>query len=128
MAKLIHKSQVINYLNLSEEFLESAKENLDKKRFNVAAFNSIQSIINSNDGLTIYFLGKRGTRSHNEAMLLHMDVVKMISDSSGKKILRDALEKRNEAGYLGKLLGKKDAEKLVKNASLFFKWVHTLVL
>ena len=123
----MNKKQAINYIHQAEEFLESAKENLESERYNVAGFNAIQSMINANDGLTIYHLGRRASKDHREAVIFHTDVFKIINDGSWRKKLKDALDMRTKAGYLGTELSKSDAEKLVRYSSQFLSWVknHT---
>ena len=92
MVREVTKREAKNYLMQAEEFLESAKDNLEKKRFNAAGFDAIQAIINANDALTIYFLERRASKDHREAMKLHVDVVRIINDSSCRSILKNALD------------------------------------
>ena len=123
MVSGIKKKQAIQYIQQAEEFLESAKQNLESKRYNVAGFNAIQSMINANDALTIYFLERRASRDHREAIKLHIDVVKIINDGAWRKKLKDAIDMRSNAGYMGTNISKADAEKLVRYGSQFIGWV-----
>ncbi|MBI4015612.1 MAG: HEPN domain-containing protein [Candidatus Aenigmarchaeota archaeon] len=123
MVKEVKKEEAADYLKQAGEFLESAADNLNKNRLNAAGFDATQSIINANDALTIFFLGKRASKDHREAIQFHTDVVRIINDSAGRKIIRDALEMRNTAGYLGTSVSKAVAENLVKEAMKFIEWV-----
>ncbi len=123
MVKEVNKREAADYLKQALEFLESAADNLNKSRFNAAGFDATQSIINANDALTIFFLGKRASRDHREAIQFHTDVVRIINDNAGRKIIRDALEMRNTVGYLGTPVSKAGAENLVKEAAKFIGWV-----
>jgi HEPN domain-containing protein len=127
MVKEIRKHEAGNYLEQSGEFLESARDNLDKDRFNAAGFNAIQSMINANDALTIFFLEQRASKDHKEAVLLHVEVVRIINDSSCRGIFKEAMDLKSTAGYLGKSVSKGEAEKLLKNAIRFLEWVKMYV-
>jgi hypothetical protein len=70
-------------------------------------------IINANDALTIYFLGRCASKDHREAIKLHVDVIRITNDNTCKKIIRDALEIRTSVGYLGKSISRGGSERLV---------------
>ena len=127
MVSEVKKKEAIQYLKQSEEFLASSKDNLKNTRYNAAGFNAIQSMINANDALTIYFLERRASRDHREAIKMHIDVVKIINDSSWRKKLKEALDMRSNAGYTGANISKNDAEKLVRHAIQFNGWVEKLL-
>jgi HEPN domain-containing protein len=124
MVREVSKREASGYLKQADEFLASAQENLVKGRFNAAGFNAIQAIVNANDALTIYFLERRASKDHREAVKLHVDVVKIINDSSCRSIIKNALDARSAVGYLGKPTSKKEAEKLVRPAIKFIEWVR----
>ena len=127
MVKEVSKSESAGYLKKSEEFLESARDSFNKERFNAAGFDATQSIINANDALTIHFLGKRASKDHREAIQFHLDVVRIISDDAGRKILADALDIRNLVGYLGESIRKSESEKIIRSAAKFIDWVKKFV-
>lgn len=103
MVREIRKLEVGSYLDQSEEFLESARDNMNKDRFNAAGFNAIQSMINANDALTIFFLEQRASKDHKEAVRLHVDVIRIINDSSCRNLFKNALDLKSTVGYLGKV-------------------------
>ncbi|MFQ6127785.1 MAG: HEPN domain-containing protein [Thermoplasmata archaeon] len=123
MVRKVRRSDAFGYLRQAEEFLSSAQDNLQLERFNVAGFNAIQSTINANDALTIYFLERRASANHREAIRLHIDVIKVIKDDAQRDKLKKSLDMRSTAGYLGKPISEKDARKLVRYAAAFTKWV-----
>ncbi|MCK4444712.1 MAG: HEPN domain-containing protein [Thermoplasmata archaeon] len=127
MARKVRKSEAKNYLRQAEEFLGSAQDDLQQKRFNVAGFDAIQSIMNANDALTIFFLEMKASRNHREAIRLHRDVAKTTKNGSKREILRKSLDMRSKTGYLGKPISRKDARKLVRYAESFLGWVKTYV-
>lgn len=114
-----------NFMRQAGEFLASAEDNIAKGRYNAAGFDAIQSIVNSNDALTIYYLGVRGSRDHKEAYRLHVDVVRILNDASCRDILKQSLDMRPVAGYLGKDLSEADANMLVRNALKYIVWVKS---
>ena len=124
MASEIKKKEATQYLEQAEEFLASSKQNLENGRYNVAGFNAIQSMINANDALTIYYLERRASRDHREAIKMHIDVVKIINDNAWRKKLKESLDMRSNAGYMGTNISRGDAEKLVRHASQFIGWVR----
>lgn len=127
MVREVKREEALEYLKKAEEFISSAQDNIIKNRFNVAGFEATQSIINANDALTVFFLEKRASAEHREAVKLHIDVVRAISDGTGRTIIKNALDMRSAAGYLGESLSKGDAENLVKSAIKFIEWVKGYV-
>lgn len=127
MVKEVARQEASKYLRQADEFLDSARDNLAKNRCNAAGFDAIQAMINANDALTIYFLEKRASRDHKEAVRLHVDVVRVTNDSSYRNILKEALDTRSEAGYLGSQIGKNNAERLIGHAIKFIGWVKKYV-
>ena len=123
MVKEIRRVEAKKFMKQAEEFLSAAKENMDESRYNVAGFTAVQAMINSNDALTIYYLEKRGSSDHRECVLLHKEVVKIINDGSQRDRLKEALELRSNAGYIGEAISKNKAERMVRLASIFIEWV-----
>jgi len=107
----------------AEEFLAVAAGCVESGRFNAAAFNAAQSMMNANDALTIFHLGKRASADHREALLLHLDVVRLLNDGSQRARLKAALDLRSSAGYHGLPIPKGEAEKVVRHAAEFAIWV-----
>jgi uncharacterized protein (UPF0332 family) len=101
MVKEVRKKQAVQYLVQAEEFLASASQNLKAKRLNAAGFSAIQSMIYANDALTIYFLERRASKDHREAIKMHIEVVKIINDGSFRTRFKEAMDKRAYVGYLG---------------------------
>ena len=124
MVKTVRKGESRQFLEQAGEFLASAKENLEHDRYNAAAFNAVQAVINSNDALTIFFLERKGSFDHREAIDLHAEVVKKLGDATQKEHLKEAFAIRNNAGYMGEVISKSDAERAVRLAVLFIEWVR----
>ncbi len=127
MVKEVRKSESSSYLKQAEEFLELAKGGFERGFYNAAGFNAIQAIINANDAVCIYFLGRRASTDHREAVKLHTDIIRIMNDASQRRRLSGALEQRSEVGYLGKPISKSIAEKLLKDAILFIEWVKKYI-
>lgn len=127
MVREVVKHEALGYMKQAEDFLSSAFMSMEKGLFNVAGFNAIQAIINANDALTIYYLEKRASKDHKEAVQLHIDVIRKINDTTGRDILKQALDQRSLVGYTAKPISKGDAGQLVKSATKFIDWVKRLV-
>lgn len=84
-------------------------------------------MINANDALTIYFLERRASKDHREAIKMHIDVIRIINDRSQRNRLKEALDLRSYVGYLGTPISKRDAEKLVRSATQFILWVKKYI-
>ncbi|MFO7618095.1 MAG: HEPN domain-containing protein [Thermoplasmata archaeon] len=124
MVREMKKAEAGRYLEQAEEFLATAVESHESERYNAATFSAIQAMMNANDALTIHFLGQRASSDHREALKLHGDVARLISDSSQRTRLANALGQRADAGYGGDIMLEADAEKAIKAASRFMEWVH----
>jgi len=127
MVRAVVKDEALGYLKQAEEFLKSAILSLDNKWNNAAGFNAIQAVINANDALTVYYLEKRASRDHKEAVRLHIDVVRKISDTTGRDLLKQALDQRSLVGYTAKPITKDDAEQLIKSSVKFIDWVSNKI-
>lgn len=128
MVRDIIKSESLGYLKQSEEFLNAALLSMDKGLFNAAGFNAIQAIINANDALTVYYLEKRASKDHKEAVRLHIDVIRKTNDSSGRDALKQALDQRSLVGYTAKPISRENAERHVKSAAKFVDWAKRHVV
>ena len=116
-----------DFLSKSKKFLEIAKSNLNKYP-EEAAFNATQAIINANDAFTIFMLGKKATKDHREAIILHKEAVKRIGDSSKLSIIQLGLELRETTGYdIKKRFGKTNSEILIKKTERFVDWVESFI-
>jgi HEPN domain-containing protein len=124
MVRIVKKHEAENYLAQAEEFLDSARNNLIANRLNASGFDAIQAIINANDALTIHFLEKRASADHREAVQFHIEVVKIVGDSSQRNFVKQALDMRSEYGYLGKGVSREDTEYLIKGTIKFINWVR----
>ncbi len=127
MVREIKREDTKNFLLKAEEFLSIANNAFNSNKFNAAAFNAIQAIINTNDALTVFTLGRRASTDHREAMSLHVEVIRKINVSSFRAILKEALNSRSEVGYSGKIVKKDEAEKFIRSAARFIEWVRNYV-
>ncbi|MDI6888381.1 MAG: hypothetical protein QMC78_01625 [Methanocellales archaeon] len=127
MVRVIKKEDAENYLSKADEFLDEARDALLKSRFNAAGLNAIQAIINANDAFTTFIIGKRASKDHREAIKTHIEAAGVIGDSSHRGILRDALASKSEVGYSGRMVSKRIAQDLVRDAIKFVKWTRKYV-
>lgn len=104
------------------EFVASAKENLNKKRFKASIDHSITSCIAANDAFTINHLEKIANISHYEALDLHRDAAKKF-DKNKVHVLRLLLNERHRITYRPVRTNKHEAEVNLKRAIDFVTWI-----
>ena len=121
MVREVRKEDAEKFIKKAEEFYLSALENYQKKRFNACTFDSSQAIILSNDAFCIFFLGRRASKDHREAIQLHVQA--SAGKESKREIIAEALEKRSEFGYTEKKSSEKEANTLLIRAKRFIDWV-----
>jgi HEPN domain-containing protein len=120
------KEDAIGFLEKAEEFYNSALENYQKGRYAACIFDATQSIILANDAFCIFILGKRASKDHREAVLLHAQASQMRGESK-KEIVSEALEKRSEFGYNEIKASEKEANKMLVKAKRFLDWVKVIL-
>ena len=121
MVREVRKEEAEKFIKKSEEFYLSALENYQKKRFDVCMFDSSQAIILANDAFSIFFLGRRASKDHREAIQLHIQA--SLGKESKREIIAEALEKRSEFGYTEKKSSEREASMLLVRARRFIEWI-----
>lgn len=106
----------------SAEFIESAKDNLEKKRFKAAIDHAIDGCIAANDAFTIRHLGKKASLSHYEALDLHKEASKKFSANQLDN-LRFLLNERHRITYRAIRATKEQAEINIKKGIDFSSWI-----
>jgi len=120
------KEDAIKFLEKAEEFYSSALENYQKGRYAACIFDASQCIILANDAFCIFSLGKRASKDHREAILLHAQA-SQIRGESKKEIVAEALEKRSEYGYTEIKASEKEAGRILVRAKRFLDWVKVMI-
>lgn len=121
------KSSALIRIKDASEFLDSAKDNLDKNRFKSVILDCGDAIIAANDALTIYVLGEMASRDHQEAIKLHKKVGVKINENR-VDILQNLLNIRHQKGYRAIVVSKSLAEETLKDATKFVKWVKEKIM
>jgi len=123
----LDRSKYKNYLLKSEEFLGTAKDALEKAKYNAAVLNSVHAIISAADALLVFVKGFRyaGTK-HEEAVELFSGIFPGEQEHE-KNVSRfgTILSIKNKAEYVEVLLNPKDAEGAVKDAMRFLDYVRS---
>lgn len=125
MAREVRRDEARKFLRKSEEFYQSALENYQKARYDASVFDSSQSIILANDAFCIFFLGRRASKDHREAIQMHVQA--SAGMESKKEIVTEALEKRSEFGYTERKANEKEANLLLIRSKRFLDWVKMRV-
>lgn len=123
MAREVRRDEARKFLRKSEEFYQSALENYQKARYDASVFDSSQLIILANDAFCIFFLGRRASKDHREAVQMHVQA--SAGRESRKEIVVEALEKRSEFGYTERKANGKEANLLLIKSKRFLDWVKT---
>jgi HEPN domain-containing protein len=121
MVKEIRKDEAEKFIAKAENFYNAALDNLEKGRYDVSVFNAAQSIILGNDSYCIFFLGRRPSKDHREAVQLHIEASG--GKPSKKDVVNEALEKRTTFGYTEKSASQQEANLLLIKARRFLDWV-----
>jgi uncharacterized protein (UPF0332 family) len=110
----------------AEEFIKSAKENLDSERYKASLDHSIDATIAANDAFTIFFLEQIPSTDHKEAISLHKEAGKKISENKVDEI-SSLLEERHRSTYRPVTITKNHAELNLKKANRFLDWVKSKI-
>ncbi len=121
MVREVNREDAEKFLKKAENFYEAAADERSKGRYDVAIFNSTQSIILANDALCVALLGKRPSKDHLEAVELHVEAA--AGKENRRDIVKDALEKRSEYGYTEISANEKEANILLVRAKRFLDWI-----
>jgi hypothetical protein len=127
MAREMRKDLAKNFLVKAEEFYNSALENFQKGRFDAACFDASQAIILANDCFCVAILGRRASKDHREAVALHLEAGRAISDTTKKEILSTGLDFRSEFGYTEKTAKEGETNKLIIRTRRFIDWIKSKV-
>ncbi|MFH1774447.1 MAG: HEPN domain-containing protein [Methanobacteriota archaeon] len=125
----VDKSLFRNYLKKAGESLDSAKECLEKGRWNSAVINAVHCGISACDALTVFKIGVRhaGERHEDAITLLEsLELPKDVLSSKGRQLSR-LLGIKNAAEYEERLMDESEAREAVRDAERFFRWVEELL-
>ena len=113
-------------LNDAEEFIRSAKDNLEKERYKASLDHSIDAVIAANDAFTISFIEQIPSTDHKEAISLHKEAGKKIGENKASEIAL-LLEERHRRTYRSVPVTKNLAEITLKKSQRFLEWVKSKI-
>lgn len=113
-------------LNDAEEFLKSAKDNLEKDRYKASLDHSIDAVIAANDAFTIFFIEQIPSTDHKEAVSLHKEAGKKVNENKANEIAL-LLEERHRRTYRSMPVTKSLAEITLKKSQRFLEWVKSKI-
>lgn len=106
----------------AEEFVKSAKDNLEKERYKASLDHSVDAVIAANDAFIIFFIEQIPSLDHNEAISLHKEAGKKINENKASEIAL-LLEERHRRTYRSVPVSKDLAEITLKKSIRFLDWV-----
>ena len=122
-----NKNKAVIRLRDAEEFIKSAEENLEKERYKASLDHSVDAAIAANDAFTIFFIEQIASTDHKEAVSLHKEAGKKISENKASDIAL-LLEERHRRSYRCVPVTKNLAEITLKKAERFLDWVKSKIL
>lgn len=120
------RSEYKNYLKVAQEYMESARANLENRRFIPACGDSVHAVIAAGDALTIFFLGRRSTGQN------HLDTIHLLKQAApgdndlSHQIVRyqRVLGVKEAAEYGGGRVNEEDASSAVRDAERYISFVQ----
>jgi uncharacterized protein (UPF0332 family) len=123
----VDRSKYRNYLLKSGEFLSTARDALERARYNACVLNAVHAIISAADVLLVFVEGFRyaGVR-HEEAVELFSAIFPSEPEHK-KNVTRfgTILSIKNKAEYMEVLLSSKDAANVLRDATRFLDYVKS---
>lgn len=125
----VDKGSYQNYLKKANQSVQTAKEALDKGRWNASAINSVHTVISSCDALTVFYLGLRSSgERHDEVIdLISKTNIKEEEFTKVKRQVLRVLAKKNLAEYEQRLVYQKEAESIFKDAERVYDWIRNKI-
>jgi len=111
----------------ADEFIASAKENLERGRFKASLDHSVDATISANDAFTIHFIEQVASADHMEAIKLHKLAGQKISENKANEIAL-LLEERHRKTYRCVPVTGNLAALTLKKAIRFLDWVKGKIL
>jgi HEPN domain-containing protein len=122
----VTEAEVRAFRRKAEQFMQSARDALERRNWDAAGHNAIHAVISANDAL----LGaKHGIRPAGKD---HKDAATLLArkdptDEARKNATRllRLVNKKNLVQYEGRVLSETEARALVTEASRFFEWARS---
>lgn len=121
------RSSAFIRLKDAEEYLASAKDNLDKERYKASLDHAVDATIAANDAFTIAMVREVGTRDHREALSLHGQAGRKAGDNRVRDLAM-LLELRHRITYRPVSVSGKQASSALRSSSRFVSWVRDLTI
>lgn len=116
MTRDVDPKKASGYITKATNSLEMAKLALQKEAYDNAVMSAIHSSINALDALTTYFLGKRASGSHTDALLLTKGIFSAQEQSDVEKQYKSLIGLKNTSEYQPDLMSRKEAEVSIRSA------------
>lgn len=117
------KENALQRIKDANEFLSSANDNFEKRRFKVCVDNAVDAMIAANDAFTIGLIEQLATRNHREAVRLHIEAGRKIS-ANKSSLLKKMLDLRHKKTYRPVSVSKNLAEETLRKATKFVRWIE----
>ncbi len=122
--KPVDRNLAYNYLKKAEEFYETMKDALNKKRWNAAASNAIHAGISASDSVSVFIKGLRSSSEKHEDVEKILKELNLDNKEINDKIIqiKGLLGIKNSVEYEEKLVNENMALSASKNAERLLNW------
>ncbi len=122
--KPVDRNLAYNYIKKAEEFYETMKDAIDKKRWNAAASNAIHTGISAADSVSVFIKGLRSSSDKHEDVEKILRELQLDNKEVNDKVvqIKGLLSIKNSVEYEEKLVNENMALSASKNAERLLKW------
>lgn len=122
--KPVDRNLAYNYIKKAEEFYETMKDAIDKKRWNAAASNAIHTGISAADSVSVFIKGLRSSSDKHEDVEKILRELQLDNKEVNDKVvqIKGLLSIKTSVEYEEKLVNEKMALSASKNAERLLKW------
>lgn len=122
----VEKHKYTSYLTKATEYIDDAKNALERKHWNGAVLSAVHCTISSCDALTVFYIGKKhkGIKHSDAARLLSTvnDIpLSELKDKTNQFI--SVLDFKTPVEYGDRVFNSDEAHRVVKQADRFHSWV-----
>ena len=122
------KHKYTKFLQKAEEFYNSARDALEKERYNSASMEGIHCAISCCDALTVFYLGQRAhTRRHTDAVELLKEIKSLPDKEVNEKIrqFKSIVDLKTPVEYGDAIFSGQQAGLIVTKTGRFLGWCKT---
>lgn len=114
MTRAVDSKKAANYMKKADDYMYLARIAIKEGRNDSATSNAIHGTINALDALTTFYLGKRASGTHTDALLLVKGIFNPIEYQDIQKQFTSLISLKNASEYQPDLMDSADAQNALK--------------